>query len=61
MLALAAAGGLSLAGVAVLAPPAHAAEVSPLVPVKIMPMGDSITNGVGATGGYRLELKDLMV
>ena len=26
-----------------------------------MPMGDSITNGVGATGGYRLELKDLMV
>ena len=23
--------------------------------------GDSITNGVGATGGYRLELKDLMV
>ena len=26
-----------------------------------MPMGDSITHGAGATGGYRLELKDLLV
>ena len=61
LLALATATGLAFAGAVVLAPPAQAAEVRPLVPVKIMPMGDSITNGVGATGGYRLELKDLMV
>jgi fibronectin type 3 domain-containing protein/lysophospholipase L1-like esterase len=47
--------------IAVAAPPALAAEVSRVRPVRIMPLGDSLTFGVGASGGYRLELKDLMV
>jgi lysophospholipase L1-like esterase len=41
--------------------PSFAAETKFITPVKIMPMGDSITQGAGASGGYRLELKDLLV
>jgi lysophospholipase L1-like esterase/fibronectin type 3 domain-containing protein len=52
--------GLALAGTPVVAP-AVAAETTLRTPVRIMPMGDSITHGVGASGGYRLELKDLLV
>lgn len=59
-LALALGVGLALAGTPVAAADV-AAEPTHHVPVRIMPMGDSITQGAGATGGYRLELKDLMV
>src|SRR5919106_4728553 len=52
--------GLALAGTAVVAP-AVAAETTLRTPVRIMPMGDSITHGSGASGGYRLELKDLLM
>ena len=59
-LAIALVIALGIGGTAFL-PAASAADRVALTPMKIMPMGDSITNGVGATGGYRLELKDLMV
>lgn len=52
--------GLILAGTPVVAS-AVAAETTLREPARIMPMGDSITYGAGATGGYRLELKDLLV
>jgi lysophospholipase L1-like esterase/fibronectin type 3 domain-containing protein len=58
--ALALGVGLVLAGTTVVAP-AVAAETTLRTPVRIMPMGDSITHGAGASGGYRLELKDLLV
>ncbi|MPZ73149.1 MAG: DUF4082 domain-containing protein [Nitriliruptorales bacterium] len=49
------------AGSSIVAQPALAAEVTRTRPVRILPLGDSLTFGVGASGGYRLELKDLMV
>jgi lysophospholipase L1-like esterase len=52
---------LALAAATLVGTPAVAAETTLRTPVKIMPMGDSITHGAGATGGYRLELKDLLV
>jgi lysophospholipase L1-like esterase len=33
----------------------------PAVPVKVMPLGDSITYGVGGTGGYRVRLWQQLV
>jgi lysophospholipase L1-like esterase/fibronectin type 3 domain-containing protein len=52
---------LALAAATLVGTPAVAAETTLRTPVKIMPMGDSITHGAGASGGYRLELKDLLV
>jgi len=53
--------GLALLSTSLVVAPADAAETTLVTPVKIMPLGDSITHGVGASGGYRLELKDLLV
>ena len=53
--------GLVLSAATLVGTPAVAAETTLRTPVKIMPMGDSISHGAGATGGYRLELKDLLV
>lgn len=30
-------------------------------PVRVMPLGDSITDGYNVPGGYRIELEDLLV
>jgi lysophospholipase L1-like esterase len=38
----------------------HAAILTPGVPVKIMPVGDSITEGKFTQGGYRKPLQDLL-
>src|ERR671910_2457348 len=53
--------GLALLSTSLVVAPADAAETTLVTPVKVMPLGDSITHGVGASGGYRLELKDLLV
>ena len=53
--------GLAVLSTSLVVAPADAAETTLVAPVKIMPLGDSITHGVGASGGYRLELKDLLV
>ena len=60
LFALALGVSLVLVGMPVVAS-AVATEPDLRVPVRIMPMGDSITQGAGATGGYRVELKDLLV
>ena len=46
----------AVVGLQVTAPPASAAA-----PVKVMPLGDSITDGDDIPGGYRIELEDLLL
>src|ERR687897_3903023 len=53
--------GLALLSTSLVVAPADAAETTLVTPVKVMPLGDSITHGVGASGGDRLELKNLLV
>lgn len=44
---------VAVVGLQVAAPPASAAA-----PVKVMPLGDSITDGYNVPGGYRIDLED---
>ena len=50
------AAAVVVVGIHVSAPPAGAAAG----PIKVMPLGDSITDGYNVPGGYRIALEDLL-